>query len=480
MRMACYMLWKKPASSIDHRYRPPTWSRVWVVQCKHIIKVDPTNADSLPSRWYTLFRRPAQDRASPHDPAARLQRTLAFAISKLTPEREKTSENAKLAWLAWRVMLNFDSTEDKAREVESRLVESYMRVVFIVPHHRRFMRTGTPSEPILAEAAARLLHHRQVNVPEVLKNAFGQNLIARGERAETVARAIFITAHDEAARSLCESGTPSAGPDLIYHRPIPLLLWLEHMFKPEVYKRILKFTPAGTEGGATLEEAFRSAWVHFSHFTLAADHKVVRREHLPHFMLRGTAVQACDDQAAIDCLGAIHFEKDDTATELTPITIDSCSWWDAQIQNRKTAVATSIPSHITDPLSQNKNPTLSFLLELGDESAPSNILDQVTESKSVGPARSTRGRASGQQDDAEKRHYQIDVNGLHSFRFWSPSDIENIQTALATTKYIEDFPRADEKENAELLQRLQSMWLADGESMRFATTTPEEAMELEI
>jgi hypothetical protein len=445
-----------------------------------MIKVGPPNADSLPSRWYTLFRRPAQDRASPHDPAARLQRTLAFAISKLTPEREKTSENAKLAWLAWRVMLNFDSTEDKAREVESRLVESYMRVVFIVPHHRRFMRTGTPSEPILAEAAARLLHHRQVNVPEVLKNAFGQNLIARGTRAETVARVIFITAHDEAARSLCESGTPSAGPGLIYHRPIPLLLWLEHMFKPEVYNRILEFTPVGTEGGTTLEEAFRSAWVHFSHFTLAGDHKVVRREHLPHFMLRGTAVQACDDQAAIDCLGAIHFEKDDTATELTPITIDNCSWWDAQIKNRKTAVPTSIPSHITDPLSQNKNPTLSFLLELGDESAPSNILDQVTESKSVGPARSTRGRTSGQQDDTEKRHYQIDVSGLQSFRFWSLSDVENIQTALATTKYIEDFPRADEKENVELLQRLQSMWLSDGESMRFATTTPEEAMELEI
>jgi len=45
----------------------------------------------------------------------------------------------------------------ESADQEAKLVEGHMRVAYSVPKHRQYLRGRTPSEPVLAEAAARIM-----------------------------------------------------------------------------------------------------------------------------------------------------------------------------------------------------------------------------------------------------------------------------------------------------------------------------------
>jgi hypothetical protein len=49
-------------------------------------------------------------------------------------------EEARVAALSVRVMLDFDICRESSRDYEEKLVESYLRVAFAVPDHREFLR----------------------------------------------------------------------------------------------------------------------------------------------------------------------------------------------------------------------------------------------------------------------------------------------------------------------------------------------------
>ncbi|EKM79146.1 hypothetical protein AGABI1DRAFT_128309 [Agaricus bisporus var. burnettii JB137-S8] len=59
--------------------------------------------------------------------------------------------------LAVRVDFTFASNRDEAVYLERLLVASSMRTVYSVPQHKEYLRGGYPSEPFLAEAAARMM-----------------------------------------------------------------------------------------------------------------------------------------------------------------------------------------------------------------------------------------------------------------------------------------------------------------------------------
>ena len=130
---------------------------------------------------------------------------IRLAMAKLNPKQDFNDELAQLACLAFRIGLDFDASREIGRTTEIQLVESYMRIIFAVPNHREYMRAGTPSEPILAEAAALLLNARtnrmQELAPTILNVAFERGFLARGERGELVARLLWTLAHDQAARN---------------------------------------------------------------------------------------------------------------------------------------------------------------------------------------------------------------------------------------------------------------------------------------
>ena len=54
-------------------------------------------------------------------------------------------------------MFEFEAFPESA-EREARLFETHMRVAYSVPKGRQYLHGGTPSEPVLAEASARIMN----------------------------------------------------------------------------------------------------------------------------------------------------------------------------------------------------------------------------------------------------------------------------------------------------------------------------------
>lgn len=141
-------------------------------------------------------------------------RMVTFASMKLC-RGETESEMARMAALGIRVILEYDTARESSRAFEDKLVESYLRIVFAVPSHREFMRTGSPSEPLLVEAAGWFLDpgltdQLLVDAPRMLSKAFEKGLLAKGERGEMVVRLFWIAAHDVAINNTL--GRKPSGP----------------------------------------------------------------------------------------------------------------------------------------------------------------------------------------------------------------------------------------------------------------------------
>ena len=84
---------------------------------------------------------------------------LRLAKYKLLLGKDFTAEG-KYAIYSVRLLLDVELWRESIIELQSKLVQSHMRVIYSIPQHRCYMRTGTPSEPILAEAAAQAMYLR--------------------------------------------------------------------------------------------------------------------------------------------------------------------------------------------------------------------------------------------------------------------------------------------------------------------------------
>ena len=281
---------------------------------------------------------------------------IRLAMAKLNPKQNFRDKLAQLTYLAFRIGLDFDASREFGRTTEIQLVESYMRIVFAVPNHCEYMRTGTPSEPISAEAAARPLNSRTNSLPldqlapTVLNVAFQQGFLAHGERGELVARLLWTLAHDQVARNDAR--------------------------------------PMGDANGPTLSEAFETAYISFSHFMDAVD-GFVDFDKVYWLLLRGAALSCERNQQSIDFLTPILFGSPDS----TPLSRSNTSVLQAQVKNRDT-----LESVFVDPnLVVSDHPVLSIVHELGSykdlvECAPCIIAE----------------------DEVDRRHYQIISYGCSS------------------------------------------------------------------
>lgn len=63
----------------------------------------------------------------------------------------QASLDSQMAVLDVRLCFDYETHNGVVSGPEARLVTSHMRLVYAVPDHRRFLRSGYSSEPILAE-----------------------------------------------------------------------------------------------------------------------------------------------------------------------------------------------------------------------------------------------------------------------------------------------------------------------------------------
>ncbi|KAJ6540931.1 hypothetical protein B0H10DRAFT_2393213, partial [Mycena sp. CBHHK59/15] len=204
---------------------------------------------------------------------------LAYVARKFTSNQDE--EESKVAALGLRIILDFDIARESARRMEASLVRSYLRVAYVVPESREYMRTGAPSEPLLVEAVAEMYDHNlQIMAPEILAAFFQRGLLAKGERGELVARLLWILARDAAVNRLPVLPPTDPNRTAHFHRPILVLDWLKALLHPDHHAAVLEARPIGDPKGLILEDAFKDVWINFTHFARAGDYEVIKTPRL--------------------------------------------------------------------------------------------------------------------------------------------------------------------------------------------------------
>ena len=166
--------------------------------------------------------------------------------------------------------------------MESNLIARHLQVAYVVPIHRKFLFSGSPSEPFLVEAAARLMATSGFSTISCLLNFINEDLVDAGESDEIVRRSLTIDAYDVALRSrLIETER------IIYHSWVSVLDFLKALFADSVYERIIKIKLLGQPEGLTLEKAFRNAVVRLTHYVRLSQLNLFNAANVRKAFLRG-------------------------------------------------------------------------------------------------------------------------------------------------------------------------------------------------
>ena len=240
-------------------------------------------------------------------------------------------------------MLDFDTRKESV-EAEKLLVENHMRIANSVPVHRRYLRSGAPSEPVLAEAAALILHEdpRFESANSWAKyltdnQGLGLGICSKDDIGRLVMRMLLTAAHDRAVEHLNNSTIstatatatsnavseetathtdpdPSPLPDVTltsnvevslepeWDRGIPLADFLRALLGNANAEKVLKSRPTNVVSGDTLEEAFIDARVRFTHFVRSYDSSTFTDDVMWAAMARGYAIQCWSNQWLIDLI----------------------------------------------------------------------------------------------------------------------------------------------------------------------------------
>ncbi|KAG5335767.1 hypothetical protein C0989_000427 [Termitomyces sp. Mn162] len=245
--------------------------------------------------------------------------------------RYELHEPNLLPILALRVDLTFESNRDEAVFLEGLLVASSMRTEFSAPEHRQYLRGGYPSEPFLAEAASRVLYNyfatridkkfkgRTVSaeerlsafeslykeeLPRTINFWLSAGLVNKGERGELVAKVLLTVAHDIAVLRRFETHDPKTSEvkPISFSDAIPVIEFLSSLIPPNDLNTVFNARPENDLDGKPLKEAFKNAYVRFTHFARGGDNFVVTDEACLGLFFRAAAIIGHATLAVMDLI----------------------------------------------------------------------------------------------------------------------------------------------------------------------------------
>jgi len=232
------------------------------------------------------------------------------------PQQKAILDSSSIAILSACLLLDLSPTSSDARRYEQELVRSHLRMLYSVHQDLQVMVTGSSPEPLIAEASAEIMHHRigspgnekpYMNLWDLLGNFVDNGLAAQGTIGELIGRVLSITAMDEAINSqgnVCE---------LRYQTPVTVAAYYKALLTDEAWEDLRLSVPANctqlSEASATktFEEAFASAYFHFSHYAKANDATPMCDRYAWANCLRGTAVLCQLNQELTDRVHFIFF-----------------------------------------------------------------------------------------------------------------------------------------------------------------------------
>ncbi|KAG8710691.1 hypothetical protein FRC08_016827 [Ceratobasidium sp. 394] len=403
---------------------------------------------------------------------------VSFARMKLAGKHnDQLDKDGRLAVLGVRIGLSFDRSRAEARQMEDRLVEGHMRVAFSIPKHREYIYAEALSEPILAEAAAQLMHLGKMwkEPLDVLSDSGSSGLIGKGERGELLARLLLTKAHDYALSQRLKT-LPK------FTQPILLPDFLEALVGTKNKDEILNAKPNNMPDGPTLADSILGkARLNFTHWAKAADSSVVTDEAAWIALARCFAWQCFDNQPEIDLVTPLMLPSE--CDKLERYTVSAIFW---QIKNRKRTPRVDIdaerlgffspysvdqksPSPVTAGFADSR-PYLTVVLNLGVEVAvpepakPETANSQVAgtgtnPSLTVSPAK----RMSSRKGKPVHPRYSISILGCSHTTFpplIAASEEHHYSSLLSPGNSAAEHAR-DDQEFQEALAQMKPAWKKD-------------------
>lgn len=229
------------------------------------------------TRFWTLILGAGSDKGDILPEIVDLARSKLLCHHKINLKHtDRELEAAALtAVLNMLLTLDFESQCEVGHDREAAMVASHMRIAFSVPHDCAYLRSGYPSEPILAEAAARQMEQFQILscpdhdtciMAEMLKSEFSSGLLDKGHRGEVVFRVLI----SEAYRRAVYNDYPTDSPHN-FSKGCRLTTFIQKLFSKDYTNQILCSIPDNVKDSTTFAQAFQNAIIHFTHFRKMAN-----------------------------------------------------------------------------------------------------------------------------------------------------------------------------------------------------------------
>ena len=294
---------------------------------------------------------------------------IEFAMMKLAAQ----SSNRKYTWESFlaatsvRLTLDFEPRRISAVESENLMVAGHLRVANVIPSHREYMISSTPSEPIVAEAAAQVLLEQ--NMISILYRNVRDGLIEKGQRGELAARLLLTLAHDAALEKMDVKRRSYQGQlERLFTTPVPLLAFLSALFAKPLMEDIMKAVPDNQSTGPTLKESFKDAYVMFTHFGKAADEWCISDKFAFMALTRNMAIACRERMEFVDLCIPVHFgEKNPLSRNTTSAIFISIKDKEKVMGYNRTHIDVSKLKFFTDET--KPRPVINLILQLGIQSA---------------------------------------------------------------------------------------------------------------
>jgi len=327
--------------------------------------------------------------------------------------------NHVLAMLSVRVCLDPCLQTSRAIEMASSAVDSHLRVIMQMNPDYRLVKTASPPEPILAEAAAfglRAKHREQNPWVSTLKVLFTEllsgGLVDKGTAGELGTRVLPIMARDR----LFDSVTGNDGP--IYANHFKVSEFLGSLFQPQ-YMALL---------GLQSAHNFLAGRMNFTHFACTDKHvrSTEMRGLLHTLLMTQAALQSCHDQEFWDLLIPVYFGPPDK-----PFNLDQVSALFIQVKNRKRTLSQKLTKEGWGRCfdwNEAKVPVLFLQLELEVKNPKQHFKNIMSEFPEV-----HAGRVIG----FSKENYR-DPQGGDDSRYWIQQLLQPSPTSLGVQQNNQD------------------------------------------
>ncbi|THG99572.1 hypothetical protein EW145_g7240 [Phellinidium pouzarii] len=318
-----------------------------------------------------------------------------------------------------------------------------------------------------------------------LRSLTESGLIEKGQRGELVARLIMTMAYDEAVDAFNEeNGTlPSANSRIhpLYSQGVSLMHYIKALLGNEHAENIFNSRPDNVKDGKPFREAYKDAWVRFTHFQRAGDSSVISSEACWAAAARAMAFQCSSGQALIDILVPVIFYKNGTLCEANMSAIL------VQVKGQRVVVTkASVKIDERDlkffpPPSDERSderPYITLVMELGVQfrtAKPSKYTAGHAPDVNRSPSKVMVSKASDRFSErlaSSKKHprYAITVRGCSPSVYAVVDNKDVFATLLASRHILEEHPR----QNAEALsavRRLKPFWTCGPECFDWTGTT---------